>query len=402
MPKKSARYGGKYQYFRTRVRDPRSGKYVDVYGKTKTEMEDKAADLRAQLAQAVVDADSPYFYQYAAAWFSRVEGAMTPDRRAAVAREINRNICPVIGEKRLRDITSDDVLDVLARRPDARNTREKTLQVLRAVFRAARSARKIPEDPTEGVKPGGRRPDQVPALTPAQQETLLSAVAGTSAELFCKLALFAGLRREEICGLRWSDVHMAGDVPSLDVRQVCRWPGNNQPVLSETLKSEAAWRTVPVPPPLLAALSSAWSSLPKDAQEVPGARTVLSRADGAPWSYQTFRKAWGVVETRTAGPVTRSRVDPATGERVKVTEDLRLGDHVFRHPGVVVSIDFRVSPHILRHTYVTRLILGGMDVRRVQYLAGHASPEVTIRIYTDLMGHRPEDLIDDVSAIFPG
>jgi site-specific recombinase XerD len=69
---------------------------------------------------------------------------------------------------------------------------------------------------------------------------------------------------------------------------------------------------------------------------------------------------------------------------------------------VVVSIDFPVTPHMLRHTYVTRLILGGMDVRRVQYLAGHSTPDVTIQIYTDLMGHRPEDLIDDVSAVFPG
>lgn len=401
MAKKAARYGA-YQYFRTRIRDPRSGKYIDVYGKTKAEMEEKAEDLRAQLARAVVDEESPYVYQYAAAWFARVSGTMTQDRRAAVAREINRNICPVIGQKRLSEVTSDDVLDVLARRPDARNTREKTLQVLRGVFRAARSAKKIPDDPTEGVKPGGRRPEKVSALTPEQQQTLLDAVAGTSVELFVKLGLFAGLRREEICGLRWADVHLTAAVPSLDVRQVCRWPGNNQPVLSETLKSEAAWRSVPLPPPLLAALSSAWTSLPKAAQEAPGGRTVLSRPDGSPWSHQTFRKAWGVVEVRTAGPVTRTRVDPATGERVKVTEELHLGDRVFRHPGVVVSIDFPVTPHMLRHTYVTRLILGGMDVRRVQYLAGHSTPDVTIQIYTDLMGHRPEDLIDDVSAVFPG
>ena len=401
MPKKSARYGA-YQYFRTRIRDPRSGKYIDVYGKTKAEMEEKAEDLRAQLARAVVDEDSPYFYQYAAAWFSRVESAMTPDRRSAVAREINRNICPVIGEKRLSDVTSDDILDVLARRPDTKATREKTLQVLRRILRAARRAKKIPDDPTEDVKPGGRRSEKVKALTPEQQQALLDAVAGTSVELFVKLGLFVGLRREEICGLRWADVHLTAAIPSLDVRQVCRWPGNNQPVLAETLKSEAAWRSVPIPPPLLEALSSAWSALPKEAQEAPGGRTVLSRPDGSPWSYQTFRKAWGVVEVRTAGPVTRTRVDPATGERVKVTEERRLGDRVFRHPGVVVSLDFACTPHMLRHTYVTRLILGGMDVRRVQYLAGHATPEITIQIYTDLMGHRPEDLIDDVSAVFPG
>ena len=93
--------------------------------------------------------------------------------------------------------------------------------------------------------------------------------------------------------------------------------------------------------------------------------------------------------------------DPATGERVQRTVQLLPGDPVFRHPGVVISLDFPVTPHQLRHTYITRLILGGVDVKRVQYLAGHETADVTLDIYTSIMGHRPEELIDDVSQIFP-
>ena len=62
-------------------------------------------------------------------------------------------------------------------------------------------------------------------------------------------------------------------------------------------------------------------------------------------------------------------------------------------------MDFSVSPHILRHTYITRLILGGMDLKRVQYLAGHSSAKITLDIYTTVMGHEPEDLIADVQGI---
>ena len=65
-----------------------------------------------------------------------------------------------------------------------------------------------------------------------------------------------------------------------------------------------------------------------------------------------------------------------------------------------MSIDFNVTPHVLRHTYITRLILGRVPLKRVQYLAGHADPKVTIKIYTDLMGHAPEDLADDINAVF--
>ena len=99
-------------------------------------------------------------------------------------------------------------------------------------------------------------------------------------------------------------------------------------------------------------------------------------------SYSSWRSLWRVVEARTAG------------ERGKV------GDKVRNH-AVVISLDFGVKPHMLRRTYITRLILGGVDLKRVQYLAGHETPDITLQIYTELMGHQPEDLIDDVSAVFP-
>ena len=59
-----------------------------------------------------------------------------------------------------------------------------------------------------------------------------------------------------------------------------------------------------------------------------------------------------------------------------------------------------MTPHILRHTYITRLILGGVDLKRVQYLAGHDDPQVTLKIYTSIMGHQPEDLIGSVLSVF--
>ena len=126
---------------------------------------------------------------------------------------------------------------------------------------------------------------------------------------------------------------------------------------------------------------------------------MIHNTKGEPWSYATLRSAWDSVRARSAGPARRRRKDPATGEYVTVVEEKRLGDRVRNH-AASVTIDFPVTPHILRHTYVTRLILGGVDLKRVQYLAGHADAKITLEIYTSLMGHRPEDLIGDVEAIF--
>lgn len=379
----SAKSKGKY--YRKKLRHPVTGEYKDVYGKSRAELEEKCEAVRAAWAAEIRAAESPYLFQYAADWYARLQAGWSAPRRAEIAREINNNICPVIGAKRLCELTSDDCLDVMAARAGkSRAAQEKTLQVLRRILTAAEQAGKLPRDPSRGIKPGGAPAKEKEALTPAQQKILLDAVRGATIELFVKIGLYAGLRREEILGLAWRDVHLDGNAPHLDVRQALRWPSNNRPEISATLKSAAAWRSVPLPPPLLAELKKRYAEDEKRSQELSGALTVVHNAAGEPWTYQNYRAAWKVIEARTA------------------KEGRPLGSAVPKHPAVKVTIDFPVTPHILRHTYITMLVLGGVDVRRAQYLAGHETADVTLQIYTHLMDHKPEDLLPDVSAVFPG
>ena len=98
-------------------------------------------------------------------------------------------------------------------------------------------------------------------------------------------------------------------------------------------------------------------------------------------SYSTLRRRWDAIRTRST----------ASGRE--------LGETVPHHK-ITVTLDFLPTPHVLRHTYVTRLVLSKMDLKRVQYLAGHADPEITLRIYTSLQKAAPEDLAADVWAAF--
>ena len=89
----------------------------------------------------------------------------------------------------------------------------------------------------------------------------------------------------------------------------------------------------------------------------------------------------------------------ADGEKVAKTITAKKGEKA-RNGSYCYTIDFPVSPHILRHTYITNLLLAGVDVKTVQYLAGHEHAKITMDIYAHLTYNKPEDIISKVNKAF--
>ena len=381
MPKKSKKqYGRDGQYYHKRITRP-DGKTEDIYGRTVTELNEKVIQRRAELADGVKPREM-YTYEYCAGFYARRAPHLSADRQKLYQTQINKVICPVIGGKLLREVTLDDLKDVLATRAHlSRRSQEDTVQILKQIFSAALDADAIPKDPSLKLRPGGKPKAPKQALTEAQQAKLLAAVQGMKVEPFVMLGLYTGMRRGEICGLRWGCVHLDGAAPYIEVRRACRWPDHVHPEVSDTLKSEAAFRDIPIPPQLVEYLKSMKCGLPVQDDRKTRSWYVYCTGMGEPVSLSTLRRRWETIRTRST----------ASGRE--------LGERIPKHK-VTVTLDFLPTPHVLRHTYVTRLILSKMDLKRVQYLVGHADPEITLRIYTSLQQATPEDLSADVWAAF--
>lgn len=373
-------YGRDGQYYRKRITRP-DGKTEDVYARTVTELNEKVIQRKAALA-AGVKPQEMYVFEYCAGFFARKAPHLSPDRQNLYQSQINKVICPVIGGKLLRDVTLDDLKDVLATRAHlSHRSQEDTVQIVKQIFSAAADADVIPKDPSLKLRAGGRAARPKQALTEAQQAQLLDAVRGLKVEPFVMLGLYTGMRRGEICGLRWSCVHLDGPAPYVEVRRACRWPDHIHPEVTDDLKSPAAFRNLPMPPQLTDYLRDMRNSLPvQDGRKVAG-RYVYGTEEGDPVSLSTMRRRWETIKTRST----------ASGRE--------MGEKIPRHK-VTVTLDFMPTPHILRHTYVTRLVLSKMDLKRVQYLAGHADPEITLQIYTSLQKADPDALAADIWAAF--
>ena len=65
----------------------------------------------------------------------------------------------------------------------------------------------------------------------------------------------------------------------------------------------------------------------------------------------------------------------------------------FTHP--VQSVDTHA-----KDTYVSNLLLAGVDIKTVQYLAGHEKSKTTLDIYAHLAYNKPEDTITKVRKAF--
>lgn len=70
---------------------------------------------------------------------------------------------------------------------------------------------------------------------------------------------------------------------------------------------------------------------------------------------------------------------------------------IVRNAGMEAALDQPVHPHMLRHSFATHLIEGNADLRIVQHLLGHSSPDTT-QIYTSVAHRQRAGLVTDALA----
>lgn len=342
-----------------------NGKRKYIRSADPKELDRKYNELKAEIGAGVDVSSDVTVLQLAQTWYTVYKKPhLKEGGQRAVKNTVNNHILPIIGALKVRDVKPVHIRQVMAAESDlSKSQQRKTIQALRGIFRAGVENGIIVKSPVpEEMKASGKDTEEKVPLTTLQSQRLLQTVKDTRAFLCVAIILGTGLRREEVCGLMWSDIDLAEG--SISVNRV-RTFYDNAGSFSDDLKSKAARRTVPTPNWLTEALRAAHANAKS--------LYVLHTKTGAPLTKDSFRSMWEIITSRT-------------------TDDSSLlGKPIDeRHPKITYGIDFHVYPHLLRHTCITRWFEAGLDVKTVQYLAGHETPEITLKIYTHYLQEERE------------
>ena len=197
-------------------------KRIAFYGRTRTEVREKLTALLRDVDRGLtVAAENWTVEQYLNHWLSSVvKPNRAPRTYQGYELVVRRHLVPVLGRKRLKALGVADVRRLVQALTDS-GLGVRTTQQVHAVLRnaleqavrdeaVARNVAKLVKVKTPTYEVGR-------GLTVVQAKSLLHAVAGERLQALYVLAVYLGLRRAEVLGLRRDDIDL--DAARLQVTQ---------------------------------------------------------------------------------------------------------------------------------------------------------------------------------------
>lgn len=230
----------------------------------------------------------------------------------------------------------------------SQSTIHTTYARLKKVYNYFFNAGELLIDPFKGVKMPKKGDPRITHLNNEQMDNVLSAVyidyePQEPMYVGILLAFYAGLRRGEICGLRWNDIDFYKH--TITIRSAVGVSSKeNMGDYTKNPKNKSSIRTFPMLPQLEQALKER--------------KALINPLD-----------SWYVV-----------------GDKEKFMRPMqynRLFAEFVERNSLVDAYGKKIMPHGLRHNFATVGIRAGMDIASLALMMGHASRALTLDTYGD-------------------
>lgn len=256
-----------------------------------------------------------------------------------VARRIRRTLGPMPIRRLTRKVAEDWEADLMNEFSSV--TVIKCHRLLKMVLDKAVAEEALRSNPLNGVKPPKKVAvhqgiNALDAKERARVVGILDPMVPSPMATAALISLFTGLRRGEVCGLKWSDVDLTRGV--MWVRRSIGESEGGSTYIKEPKTGES--RDVAIPGRLADILKRRRASQPSGCVWVVGDTDFMKP--------HTLTREWGAI---------------VKNYRIKGVEG-RL-----------------CTFHDLRHTWATAAVAGGIDIKTVSSNLGHANAAMTLNIY---------------------
>ena len=281
----------------------------------------------------------------------------------AYQKIIDNHIDPALGTVPLKRLTPKMVQEYYTETQRtsglSSNTMRRHHDLLSSALRSAVRQDVIPASPMERVEPPKVRTTESYFYNNQELKLLYQKIEGNILELAVKLAGSLGMRREEICGLKWENVDLRRHL--VLIREARSAYGAN--IVQKETKNRASVRTLYLPDEVYLIL------------ERERARQQQERCLQSP----AYNPTDHVILDAKGAPYSPNALSLAFTRFVRKNDLPRL------------------TFHGLRHTFATIASCQGASLFDIGKALGHATPATTGRIYTHLVDRTHEELVQRVS-----
>lgn len=319
-------------------------KIKNIYGKLKREVLDKRDSFLDELGSGRgLNASTMTVADWLNKWTTNYKSLELKETTLAKNQSIiDTYLIPLLGKYPLADLHTLDVDDTLSEIAKASlYTANDARQILNTSLTKATSLGLIPDNPVAGTS--NFKIEKLPpvSMDDTERQKYIDEARKHNNALYFFLIFYAGLRSGEAAGLCDDDITHHAVTPRLEVTKA------DGKIVISSLKSEAAYRTIPLDPTIFKPL------LQKHLAERNARYMRL-----------------GVRPDRNFLFTTR------TGEPVHPDNYRRLQHAICKAAGIKY---YRIKD--LRSTFATHAARSGMNPKALQQLMGHTKIETTLKYY---------------------
>jgi len=333
------------------------GKRYCFYGSTRNEVSKKVEEAKSRHnSGAEIQPNNYTVEEWASFWLNNyIKLQVRENTFLKHVTNVNKHILPTLGEIPLQKLSIIHIQQLIKQKLEA-GLSPSTVKIIRntinAIMRYAVEVGIIVKNPVSSISVKNAPRKEIDTLSAEQIKYLLSEATGHKLYPALLILVTTGLRRSELCGLKWEDINWEQKAICIQ-RSIVKLGGYD--IRIHDTKTGTSRRLIPLHETVVEVLKQ------YQQEQYPKREFIFSRPDGQPLYPEVIYDFLKSLGKRLGMPY--------------------------------------INVHMLRHTCATLLLQVGENPKIVQELLGHSSIKVTLDIYSHVIPSMKKSAVDKLANI---